>query len=150
MIDDDPSPRSSRDTRHAFTISLAKPGRGSSRYQSKNSCRAMLYTRFVIGDETESSTRLFIRRHSFVFSTTVNSFILCLLLGNIGSHEDLTSGQRRQQAKRLLGLANNWRRHAWTGPGVTLLTLIPKVSVIQRKNCLLTHVVRRILRRSPC
>ena len=48
----------------------------------------MLYTRFVIGDDTESSTRLFIRRHSFVFSTKANSFILCLLLVNIG-HETL-------------------------------------------------------------
>jgi hypothetical protein len=36
----------------------------------------MLYTRFVIGDETESSTRLFIRRHSVALSTTVNSVIL--------------------------------------------------------------------------
>ena len=41
MMDDDPSPRSSqRKTRQAF-MALAKPGRGSSRYQSKNSSRAM-------------------------------------------------------------------------------------------------------------
>jgi hypothetical protein len=53
----------------------------------------------VIGDETESSTRLFIRRHSFVFSTIVNSFILNPLMGNIGSHEDLTSGRPGLQAK---------------------------------------------------
>src|ERR1039457_1552632 len=99
MMDDDPSPRSSRDTRHAFTVALAKPGRGSSRYQSKNSSRAMLYIRLVIGDDTESSTRLFIRRHSFVFSTIVNSFILNPLMGNIGSHEDLTSGRPGLQAK---------------------------------------------------
>jgi hypothetical protein len=44
----------------------------------------MLYTRFVIGDDTESST-IFIRRHSAALSTTVNSFILDLLMGNIGS-----------------------------------------------------------------
>jgi hypothetical protein len=45
----------------------------------------MLYTRFVIGELTLSRTRDFIRRHSAALSTTVNSFILCLLLGNIGS-----------------------------------------------------------------
>ena len=76
MIEEDPSPRSSRVTRQADTVALVKPGRGSWAYQAKNSSRAMLYTRFVIGDETESSTRLFIRRHSVALSTTVNSVIL--------------------------------------------------------------------------
>jgi hypothetical protein len=52
----------------------------------------------VIGDETESSTRLFIRRHSFVFSTTVNSFILNPLMGNI-VHKDLTFERQDRQAK---------------------------------------------------
>jgi hypothetical protein len=28
MMEDDPSPRSSRDTRQAFTVALVKPGRG--------------------------------------------------------------------------------------------------------------------------
>jgi hypothetical protein len=55
-------------------------------------------TLFVIGDETESSTRLFIRRHSFTLSTTVNSFIMNPLMVNIG-HEDLTSGLPRPQAR---------------------------------------------------
>jgi hypothetical protein len=58
----------------------------------------MLYTRFVIGDETESSTRLFIRRHSVALSTTVNSFILNPLMGNIASQDDLTSARWEQQA----------------------------------------------------
>ncbi len=66
IMDDDPSLRSSRETRQALTVALLKPGRGSCAYQAKNSSRAMLHTRFVIGDETESSTRLFIRRHSVV------------------------------------------------------------------------------------
>src|ERR1019366_8925590 len=99
MMLDEPRPRSSRDTRQALTVALVKPGRGSWAYQPKNSSRAMLYTRFVIDDETESSTRLFIRRHWFALSTTVNSFILCLLLVNIVSHDDLTSVRRGQQAK---------------------------------------------------
>src|ERR1039458_8759277 len=38
-----------------------------------------------MGDLTESSTRPFIRRHSVALSTTVNSFILNPLMGNIGS-----------------------------------------------------------------
>jgi hypothetical protein len=33
---------------------------------------------------------------------TVNWFILCLLLGNIGSYDDLTSGRRGQQARVLI------------------------------------------------
>src|ERR1017187_9445920 len=92
MMLDDPSPRSSRVTRHALTVALVKPGRGSWAYQQKNSSRAILYTRFVIGDETLSRTRDFIRRHSFVLSTTVNSFILHLLMGNIGSLTTLPLG----------------------------------------------------------
>jgi hypothetical protein len=42
MMDDDPSPRSSRVTRQALTVALVKPGRGSWPYQPKNSSRAML------------------------------------------------------------------------------------------------------------
>ena len=42
MMDDDPSLRSSSDTRHALTVALVKPGRGSWAYQPKNSSRAML------------------------------------------------------------------------------------------------------------
>src|ERR1017187_4492815 len=106
MMDEDPSPRSSSETRHAFTVALVKPGRCSSRYQSKNSFRPMLYTLFVMGDLTESSTRPFIRRHSFALSTTVNSFILNPLMGNIGSHEDLTSGRSEHSSMRRSGPAS--------------------------------------------
>ena len=42
MIDDDPSPRSSSDTRQALTVALEKPGRGSASYHLKNSSRAIL------------------------------------------------------------------------------------------------------------
>ena len=42
MIDDDPSLRSSSDTRHALTVALVNPGRGSRSYQAKNSSSAML------------------------------------------------------------------------------------------------------------
>ena len=113
MMDDDPSPRSSSVTRHALTVALVKPGRGSRRYQSKNSSKAMLYTRFVIGDETLSSTRAFILRHSVALSTTVNSFILCLLLVNIGSHSDLTSQRWGQQelSSGSLAFAGRQSRH---------------------------------------
>src|ERR1017187_63203 len=38
-----------------------------------------------MGDLTESSTKPYIRRHSVALSTTVNSFILNPLMGNIGS-----------------------------------------------------------------
>ena len=49
-----------RDYALRFTLYLArmmKPGRGSCPYQAKNSSRPRLYTRFVIGEETESRTR---------------------------------------------------------------------------------------------
>ena len=92
MIDDDPCPRSSKVTRHALTVALVKPGRGSRAYQEKNSLSAMLYTRFVIGELTESSTRAFKRCHSAALPITANSFMLHLLMGNIGSHDDPTSG----------------------------------------------------------
>jgi len=82
MIDDDPCPRSSKVTRHALTVALVKPGRGSRAYQEKNSLSAMLYTRFVIGELTESSTRAFKRCHSPALPITANSFMLHLLMGN--------------------------------------------------------------------
>ena len=59
MIDDDPSRRSSSDTRHALTVALVKPGRGACWNHAINSFSAMLYTRFVIGEETLSSTSVF-------------------------------------------------------------------------------------------
>jgi hypothetical protein len=52
MMEDDPGWRSSSDTRHALTVALVKPGRGACWNQAMNSFRAMLYTRFVIGEET--------------------------------------------------------------------------------------------------
>ena len=64
MIEDDPSFRSSSETRHALTVALLKPGRGSLIYQAMNSSRAMLYTRRVIGDDTLSSTSVFNLNHS--------------------------------------------------------------------------------------
>src|SRR6202020_2646389 len=42
MMDDDPSPRSSSDTRHALTVALVNPGRGACWNQAINSLRAML------------------------------------------------------------------------------------------------------------
>ena len=56
MMDDDPSLRSSSDTRQALTVAWVKPGRGACWNQLRNSYRAMLYTRFVIGEEALSST----------------------------------------------------------------------------------------------
>jgi hypothetical protein len=76
MIDDDPSRRSSSDTRHALTVAFVKPGRGACWNQSMNSFSAMLYTRFVIGEETLSSTIVFNFCHCVIFSTAINSFIL--------------------------------------------------------------------------
>jgi hypothetical protein len=99
MIEDDPSLRSSRDTRQALTVALVKPGRGSWAYQAKNSSRAMLYTRLVIGDETLSRTRAFIRRHSVPFSTTVKSFILHLLIGSSEAMNTLPSEEGVPQAQ---------------------------------------------------
>lgn len=60
MIEDDPRPRASSDALHALTVALQKPsGRSSSLNQARNSSNAMLYTRFVIGEDTLSSTRVF-------------------------------------------------------------------------------------------
>ena len=42
MMDDDPRPRSSSDTRQALTVAFEKPGRGASWNQVMNSFRAML------------------------------------------------------------------------------------------------------------
>jgi hypothetical protein len=53
----------------------------------------------VIGDETLSKTNDFIRSHPVALSTTVNSFILCLLLVNIISYYDLTSAPPEHPAE---------------------------------------------------
>jgi hypothetical protein len=53
MIDDEPRPQASSDTRQALTVALVKPGRGACWSHSMNSSSAMLYTRFVIGDAVQ-------------------------------------------------------------------------------------------------
>src|SRR5262249_49427125 len=89
MMDEEPSLRSSSDTRQALTVAFVKPGRGACWNHARNSSSAMLYTRFVIGDDTLSSTICFNFSHCAGFSTTVRSCIVgplwSLLLGNIGS-----------------------------------------------------------------
>src|SRR5271157_3265846 len=70
-----PSPRASRATRQAATVAFVKPGRGSWPYHSKNSSSAWLYTRFVIGEETLSSTSAFNLCHSVICGTTIKSVI---------------------------------------------------------------------------
>src|ERR1700691_4583827 len=82
MMDDDPRPRSSSDTRHALTVALVKPGRGACWNHSINSFSAMLYTLFVIGEETLSSTSVFNFSHWAIFSTAINSFIWCPDVGH--------------------------------------------------------------------
>jgi len=47
-----------------------KPGRGACWNQPINSFSAMLYTRFVIGEETLSSTNAFNFSYSAIFSST--------------------------------------------------------------------------------
>ena len=56
FIETAPNPRVSSATCQAATVALVKPGRGSRLYHSKNSSSPRLYTRFVIGEETESRT----------------------------------------------------------------------------------------------
>ena len=75
MIEDEPRRRSSSDTLHALTVALVKPNRDACWNQEKNSSRAMLYTRFVIGEETLSSTSVFNFCHWAIFSTTIKSLI---------------------------------------------------------------------------
>jgi hypothetical protein len=67
MMEDDPGRRSSSDARHALMVALVKPGRGACWNQAMNSFRAMLYTRFVIGEDTLSSTRVFNFSHWAIF-----------------------------------------------------------------------------------
>jgi hypothetical protein len=49
--------RLSEFTRHALTVALVNPGRGACWNQTINSFSAMLYTRFVIGEETAAMQR---------------------------------------------------------------------------------------------
>ena len=48
LIEDEPSPRASRATRHALTVALVKPGRGSWLNQAKNSSSAQIVN--ALGD----------------------------------------------------------------------------------------------------
>ena len=84
---------SSKDTRHALTVALVKPGRDACWNQPRNSSSAMLYTRFVIGEETLSSTSVFSVCHCAIFSTTIKSFILGPVVGHYRQlrHVDITS-----------------------------------------------------------
>jgi hypothetical protein len=75
MMEDDPRRRSSSDTRHALTVALVKPGRACWNH-AINSFSAMLYTRFVIGEETLSSTSISNFSHWAIFSITTKSFIV--------------------------------------------------------------------------
>jgi hypothetical protein len=72
MIDDEPSPRASSDTRQALTVALVKPGRGACWNHTRNSSSAMLYTRFVIGEETLSRTSAFSFSHPAIFPLQLN------------------------------------------------------------------------------
>jgi hypothetical protein len=57
-------------------------------------------TRFVIGEETLSSTSIFSLRQSAArFANTISFIFQSLLMGNIGSHVNITSGRQRHQAK---------------------------------------------------
>src|ERR1035438_1464424 len=76
MIDEEPSLRSSRDTRQALTVALVKPERGACWNHARNSSSAMLYTRFVMGEDTLSSTIAFSFSHPAIFCTAIKSFIL--------------------------------------------------------------------------
>jgi hypothetical protein len=67
ILNNNRRPRASSDTRQALTVALVKPGRGACRNHPKNSSSAMLYTRFVIGDETLSSTSVFSFSHPAIF-----------------------------------------------------------------------------------
>ncbi len=77
---------SSGSTRHALTVALVKPGRGAlAGTMRENLLSAMLYTRFVMGELTLSSTRAFSFVHPAIFCTAIKSSFWILLMGTIGS-----------------------------------------------------------------
>jgi len=59
----------------------------------------MLYTRFVIGEETLSSTSVFNFCHCAIFSRLINSFIQAPVIGHYRKlrHEDTTSVWQEHQ-----------------------------------------------------
>jgi hypothetical protein len=67
-------------------VALVKPGRGACWNQARNSFKAMLYTRFVIGEETLSSTSVFSSPTLRAFQLQLNQSFVSLLLGIIVSH----------------------------------------------------------------
>jgi hypothetical protein len=85
MTDDDPRRRSSSDTRHALTVALVKPGRGSCWNHAMNSFKAMLYTRFVIGEETLSSTSASVSPTGRFFKSQLSRSVSVVLMGIIGN-----------------------------------------------------------------
>ena len=64
-------------------MALVKPGCGACWNHAMNSFRAMLYTRFVIGEETLSSTRAFNISYWAIFSIATKSFMFSLFMGII-------------------------------------------------------------------
>jgi hypothetical protein len=68
-------------------VALVKPGRDVCWNRVRNSFNAMLYTRFVIGEETLSGTSVFSYSHPSSFSTTTRSVTFrSLLLGINGGY----------------------------------------------------------------
>ena len=67
----------------------------------------MLYTRFVIGEDTLSSTSVFSFCHWAIFSRLIKSFIWVLLLGIIGSYvmSTLPLKEGEHQAENVSGHA---------------------------------------------
>jgi hypothetical protein len=59
MMEDEPRRRSSSDTRHALTVALSEARPRRLLEPRHKLVQGMLYTRFVIGEETLSSTRAF-------------------------------------------------------------------------------------------
>src|ERR1700693_5003329 len=117
MMEDDPRRRSSSDTRQALTVTFVKPDRGACWNQSINSFSAMLYTRFVIGEETLSSTSAFTSSHRAIFPNTIISFILGVLLFGIIGHSNITSwAGHLQEECDLTGHAPKSGHVVWPNP----------------------------------
>ncbi len=72
----------------------------------------MLYNRFVIGEETLSSTSVFSFSHPAIFCTATKSFVFVLVIGHYRQlrHEDITSVWRKHQGKSETGIAGPRRR----------------------------------------
>src|SRR5579863_3120685 len=75
-------------------VALVKPRRGICWNHAINSFRAMLYTRFVIGEETLSRTSIFSFSQWAIFSVATNSFIFRPFNGHY-RHLNVTLYSRR-------------------------------------------------------